>query len=130
MQTQDTRDKQMLRNQKRKRGNGRGGASALMHRPAAVEAAPSPEKRGEFAHTASRPTLLLHGRRYPEAQDLRWTKYGCCSNSINCYNRRFLNVQHSIDGPMGHGFGCADGSCIDWHQRHVRVFSALYPLAV
>ena len=20
---------------------------------------------------------------------------------------------------MGHGFGCGDGSCIDWHQRHV-----------
>ena len=30
------------------------------------------------------------------------------------------------DGPMGHGFDCGDGSCIDWHQRHVvRVFSAL-----
>ena len=27
---------------------------------------------------------------------------------------------------MGHGFGCGDGSSIDWHQRHVvRVFSAL-----
>ena len=24
---------------------------------------------------------------------------------------------------MGHGFGCVDGSWIDWHQRHVvRVF--------
>ena len=39
----------------RKRANGRGGALALMHRPAAVEAAPSPEKGGECAHTASRP---------------------------------------------------------------------------
>ena len=30
---------------------------------------------------------------------------------------------------MGHGFGCGDGSCIDWHQRRVvRVFSALCPL--
>ena len=28
---------------------------------------------------------------------------------------------------MGHGFGCGDGSCIDWHQRHVREFSALLP---
>ena len=28
---------------------------------------------------------------------------------------------------MGHGFGCSDGSCIDWHQRHVvRVFPALW----
>ena len=35
------------------------------------------------------------------------------------------------DGPMGHGFGCGDGSCMDWFQRHVvRVFSALYRLAV
>ena len=32
---------------------------------------------------------------------------------------------------MGHGFGCGDGSCIDWHQRHVVcVLSALCPLAV
>ena len=30
------------------------------------------------------------------------------------------------DGPMGHRFGCGDGSCIDWYRRHgVRVFSAL-----
>ena len=41
-------------NVKRKRINGRGGAPALMHRPAAVEVAPSPEKRGECAYTASR----------------------------------------------------------------------------
>ena len=20
---------------------------------------------------------------------------------------------------MGHAFGCGDGSCIDWHRRHV-----------
>ena len=26
---------------------------------------------------------------------------------------------------MGHGFDCGEGSCIDWYQRHVRVFSAL-----
>ena len=27
---------------------------------------------------------------------------------------------------MGHGIGCGDESCINWHQRHVvRVFSAL-----
>ena len=42
--------------QKRKRVKGRGGAPALMmHRPVAVEAASSPEKRGECAHTASQP---------------------------------------------------------------------------
>ena len=38
----------------RKRVNGRGGAPALMHRPGEVEAAASPEKRGECVHTASR----------------------------------------------------------------------------
>ena len=53
VQTQDTRDKQKL--QKRTRVNGRDGAPALMQRPAAIEAAPSPEKRGECSHTASRP---------------------------------------------------------------------------
>ena len=30
---------------------------------------------------------------------------------------------------MGHGFGYGDVSCIDWHMRHVRAFSALCPLA-
>ena len=30
------------------------------------------------------------------------------------------------DGPMGHGCGCGDRSCIHWRQRYVvRVFSAL-----
>ena len=105
-----------------------------MHRPSEAEAAHSREKKGECAHTARRDrTLLLQVRRYPEARDLRWIKYECCSNcTITCYRDVFLNVrQHSIraalnsmrDGPMGHGFGCGDGSCVDWHQRHVvRVF--------
>ena len=27
---------------------------------------------------------------------------------------------------MGHGFGCGDGNCIDWHKWHfVRLFSAV-----
>ena len=30
---------------------------------------------------------------------------------------------------MGHGFDCGEGSCIDWYQRHVRVFSALILLS-
>ena len=42
-------------NQKRKRVNGRGGAPALIHSPTAIEAAPSPEERGDCSHTASRP---------------------------------------------------------------------------
>ena len=38
-------------------------------------------------------TLLLQGRRYPEARDLRWTQCVCCSSSIiTCWNRRFLNA--------------------------------------
>ena len=62
-------------NKKRKRVNGRGGAPALMHRPAAVEAEPCPEKRGECANTASRPySLLLQAHRYPEARDPRLNK--------------------------------------------------------
>ena len=97
VQPQDKRDKQMVK-KKRKRVNGRSGAPALLHCPAAVEAAPSPEKSGECAHRLADHTLLRKGRRYPEARDLRWTKYGCCSSSIvTCYDRRFLNVQpHSI----------------------------------
>ena len=51
---QDTRDKQKVE-LKTKQVNGRGGAPALMHCPAAVEAAPNPEKRGEYAHTPSGP---------------------------------------------------------------------------
>ena len=49
---------------------------------------------------------------------------------ITCYNRRFLSVQqHSInsmrDGPMGHGFGCGDGSCI---VTGIRGMSFVYSL--
>ena len=32
---------------------------------------------------------------------------------------------------MGHDFGCGDGSCFDWHQRHVVCeFSSLCSLGV
>ena len=68
-----------------------------MHSPAAIEAAPSPEKRGSVPTRPADHTLLLQGRRYPEARDLRRTKYECCSNNTIAYNRRFFNVQqHSI----------------------------------
>ena len=114
------------------------GAPALMHRPAAIEVAPSPEKRGEFSHTPiADHTLLLQGRRYPEARDLRRTMYGRCSNSaITCYNRRFLNLQqHSIRrGTAAWATGSTEAMeavLVDWHQRHVvRVCSALCSLAV
>ena len=56
------------------------------------------KKKGNVPTRLVHHTLLLQERRYPEARDLRWTTYGCCSNSIiNCYNRRFFNAQqHSI----------------------------------
>ena len=72
-------------NQKRKRVNGRGGAPALKHRPAAVEERGVPTRLAGHA-------LRLQGRRYPEARDLRWTIDGCCSSSITCYNRRFSAI--------------------------------------
>ena len=46
-------------NQQRKRVNGVGGAPALMHRPAAVEAAPSPEKEGSVPTPLTDHTLPL-----------------------------------------------------------------------
>ena len=69
-----------------------------MHRPGAVEAAVSSDKAGSVPTRLADHTLLLQGRWYPEARDLRRTKYGCCSNStITCFNGRFLNLQqHSI----------------------------------
>ena len=76
-------------------------------------------------------TPLLQGRRYPGARDLcAGTRYGCCSHSIiNCFvQETIFECTAALDEirPHGHGFGCGDGSCIDWHQRHaVRVFSTL-----
>ena len=111
-----------------------GHQQALMHHPAAVEASPSPPKNeGSVPTRLSDHALLLQGRRHPEARDLRWIKYGCCSNSVfTCYKRRFLPVQqHPIRSGTGHGFGCGDRSCVDRHQRHVdRVFSVLCSPAV
>ena len=106
------------------------------HRPDAVEAAPSPEKRGECAHTASRPYSAA--ARAPVS---------CSARSALDEVRVLLKQHHHLlqqkifestaalnsmrDGPMGHGFGCGDGSCIDWHQRHVvRVVSAFRLVAV
>ena len=39
-----------------------------MHRPAAIDAAPSPEKEGSVPTRLADHTLLLQGRRYPEAR--------------------------------------------------------------
>ena len=56
-------------------------------------AAPSPENDGRVLNRLTDRTLRLRGRWYRESRNLRWKKYGCCSNSIiTCYNKRFLNV--------------------------------------
>ena len=65
-------------NQKQKQVNGRGGAPALMHRPAAVKAALSTERKGECSHIASQPySAAARAPVYPEARELRWTRKGC-----------------------------------------------------
>ena len=70
-----------------------------MHRPAAIEAAPSPEKEGSVPTRLADHTLLLHkGAGILKREICAGQRTGCCSNStITCYNGRFLNVQeHSI----------------------------------
>ena len=49
---------------------------------------------------------------------------------FECINTVLLAIDLIRDGSMGHGFGCGDRRCIDWHQRYVVVLSALCPLAV
>ena len=82
---------------------------------------------------ADQNTLLLQGRRYPEARDLRWKSTGGVHRTASslAMTDDFCKAALSStrDVPMGHGFGCGDGSCIDWHHRHVVcVCSALCPL--
>ena len=82
-----------------------------MHRPAAVEAAPSPEKGGECAHTASRPYSAAG--RAPVS--------GSARSALDKVRLLFKQHHHSLqqtifectaalnstrDGPMGHGSGC------------------------
>ena len=59
---------------------------------------PALKKKGRVPNRFADHTLRLQGRRHRETGDLRWTKYGCCSNSIiTSYNKRFVNVpQRSI----------------------------------
>jgi len=103
-----------------------------MHRPAAVEAALSTERRGECSHTTSQPySAAARAPVYPEARELRWTRKGVVFQQ----HYRLLpqtifectTVLNSIaEGPMGDGFGCGDGSCIYWRPRRLaRVFPAL-----
>ena len=49
------------------------------------------------------------------------------SRATTDYFSRILECTAALnsirDGPMGDGFGCGDGRCINWHKRHiVRVF--------
>ena len=70
-----------------------------MHRPAAIEAAPSPEKRGECSHTTSRPySAVARAPRPCSARSAPDKVRVLFKNSTTtCYNRRFLKVQqHSI----------------------------------
>ena len=92
------------------------------------------KKEGSVSTRLADHTLLQQGRRYPEARDLRWTKVRVLFTRHDLLQQTIFEctaTPNSMrDGPMDHGFVCGDGSSIDWHQRHVRVFSALYPLAV
>ena len=89
------------KNQKRKRVNGRDGAPALIHRPAAIEAAPSPEKRGECSHTASRPysaaaraPVSRSARSAPDTVRVMFKQhhyyYGVLATSEYCTTNDFL----------------------------------------
>ena len=92
-----------------------------MHRPAVAEAAPSPEYKGSVPTRLADHTLPLQGRRYK--RETCWTKSTGAAlvllltfSIIITYNRPFsilhCTAAHNSmrDGPMGHGFGCGDGS--------------------
>ena len=95
---QDTRDKQTLKSKTKATQRSRWSTSTDAPSSCDKGGAEPLKKEGSVPTRLVDHTLLLQGRRYPEARDLRRTKYGCCSNStITCYGRRFLNVQqHSI----------------------------------
>ena len=103
-----------------------------MHRPAAVEASPSPEKRGECAHTASRPSSAAArapvSRSAKSALDKVRVLFKLHNHLLQQTIFECTAALNSMrDGPMGHSFGCGDVSCVDCHQRHVvREFSALF----
>ena len=101
--------------------------TALMHHPAAVEAALRHEKRRQCAHTASRPYSAARRASVSGSARSALDKVPGAvqkATSLASYNRRFYVVytstQFNRDGPMSHSLGC-----IDWHQRHARVLSAL-----
>ena len=97
-----------------------------MHRPAAIEVAPSPDKRGEYSRTASRPYSAA--ARAP----VSWSARSAPDEVRVLFKQHQYLLQRTVfectaapnptrDGPMGHRFDWGDVSCIDWHQRHVVV---------
>ena len=72
-----------IKNENESRVKGRGGAPALMHRSAAVEAVPSPEKGGEWTHRASRSVSAV--ARTPVSWSARYAlgKVGVLSKQLN-----------------------------------------------
>ena len=102
-----------------------------MHRPATVEAAPSTENEASVPTRLADHILLLQRRRYILNREL------CAGQSRGVFKQHYHMLQQTIfgctavlnsirGGPMGHGGGCGDGSCIDWRPRRlVRVFPAL-----
>ena len=98
----------------RKRANGQGGVPAVMHHLAAAEAAPSPEQRGDCAHTAiAGNNLLLQWCRCSEARDLRWIECAGAFKKASSFATTRVSLLHcstqfEFDGHMGHCFGCGD----------------------
>ena len=74
-------------------------------------------------------TLLLKGDRYHEARDLHWilVQYRVLFKQQHhlIFYVVYISTRFDRGGPMGHSFGCGEGSCFDRHQRHVRAWSAL-----
>ena len=91
----------MGKNRKRQRVYGPGGAPEVMHHPAALEVASTPEKWGKRAHAASRPhaAAAMAPVQYCEARDLLWIKFLCgLRGIITCYrSRRYLYVRTQFD---------------------------------
>ena len=89
---------------------------------------PASKKRGVFP--PGWPTILrgCKGAGNVKSEICAGQSTGAVHTSSLCYNKRFVECTAAVNSmrerPMGHGFGCVDGSCSDRHQRHVCVFSS------
>ena len=103
-----------------------------MHRPAcpaAVEAPPSPEKKGGVCSHGC-PTVLccckgadILKREMCAGQNTDVVQAAPSLASTDDFLMYRVALNSMRNGPKGHGFASGDGSCIDWCQRHVlRVF--------